>query len=310
LIVYSFKENKSWRFEHPFFFPDPLRGDFNIGGINYQWADEGIFGMALGQKKPDGSKTVYFSPLASFREFSVSNKILQNETRVEDSYHEFTALQERDGDGHTTARVIDEKTGIMLYNLIDQNAIGCWNSNTQYKDANLDIVDQDNRTMIFPADVKIDQENNVWVITDRMPNFLITSVDIKDVNYHIFSAPFDDLIKGTKCTESYVEDRFMSVGQKPTLVDILSPLERMPIEEGAGQSPIVPLGPFAALGNVNRPTGQYNGPPPRPQGPPGGLGFGPGNWHGPEGGWHGSGHWHGSGIWHGPHEHCDMRRRN
>lgn len=30
LIVYSLKDNDSWRFEHPFFFPDPLRGDFNV----------------------------------------------------------------------------------------------------------------------------------------------------------------------------------------------------------------------------------------------------------------------------------------
>lgn len=28
LIVYSLKENRSWRFEHTFFQPDPLRGSF------------------------------------------------------------------------------------------------------------------------------------------------------------------------------------------------------------------------------------------------------------------------------------------
>lgn len=32
LIVYSLKENTSWRFEHSFFFPDPLKGKF----LNYK----------------------------------------------------------------------------------------------------------------------------------------------------------------------------------------------------------------------------------------------------------------------------------
>uniref|UniRef100_A0A182SQV6 Protein yellow n=1 Tax=Anopheles maculatus TaxID=74869 RepID=A0A182SQV6_9DIPT len=47
LIVYSFEQNKSWRFAHSFFFPDPLRGDFNVAGLNFQWGEEGIFGMSL-----------------------------------------------------------------------------------------------------------------------------------------------------------------------------------------------------------------------------------------------------------------------
>lgn len=39
---YSWEQNRSWRFEHSFFMPDPLRGDFNIAGLNFQWGEEGI----------------------------------------------------------------------------------------------------------------------------------------------------------------------------------------------------------------------------------------------------------------------------
>lgn len=53
LIVYSFEENKSWRVKHNFFHFDPLNGDYNVGGVNFQWTD-GIFGMALGKASPDG----------------------------------------------------------------------------------------------------------------------------------------------------------------------------------------------------------------------------------------------------------------
>ncbi|XP_063706289.1 protein yellow-like [Culicoides brevitarsis] len=199
LIVYSFEENTSWRFEHGFFFPDPLRGDFNIGGLNFQWFDEGIFGMSLGPKLTDGTRSVFFSPLASFREFYVSNSILKNSSKPNNSYHDFYYLEERAENGHTTSRVIDETQGVQLFNLIDLNAIGCWDTKKSYSPFNHGIVDQNNETMIFPADIKVDVDQNVWIISDRMPNFLISTLDYNDINFRIFTAKLEDLIKGTIC---------------------------------------------------------------------------------------------------------------
>lgn len=43
LIVFSLREQKTWRFEHSYFMPDPLRGDFNIDGLNFQWGEEGEY---------------------------------------------------------------------------------------------------------------------------------------------------------------------------------------------------------------------------------------------------------------------------
>ncbi|CAH0560780.1 unnamed protein product [Brassicogethes aeneus] len=198
LIVYSWKDNKSWRFQHSFFYPDPLRGDFTIDGLNFQWFEEGIFGMSLTPRHPDGSRTMYFSPLASHREFAVSTNILRNESRVEDSYKDFIALGERGPNSHTTSRVMDGN-GVQFFNLIDQNAVGCWNSQKPYNEQNVDIVDRDDRELIFPADVKVDRQKNLWVISDRMSNFLIAKLDYKDINFRVFFAPIDVLIKGTIC---------------------------------------------------------------------------------------------------------------
>lgn len=92
LIVYSWAKDKTWRFEHSFFMPDPLKGDFNVAGLNFQWGEEGIFGLALSPIMSDGYKTLFFGPLASEREFAVSTKILRDEKRVEDSYHDFQVL--------------------------------------------------------------------------------------------------------------------------------------------------------------------------------------------------------------------------
>ncbi|XP_054727583.1 protein yellow [Anastrepha obliqua] len=199
LIAYSWEQNKSWRFSaHSYFFPDPLRGDYNIAGLNFQWGEEGIFGMALSPIRSDGYRTMFFSPLASHRHFAVSTRILRDESRVEDSYHDFVALDERGPNSHTTARVMSDD-GIELYDLIDQNAVGCWHSSMPYTPQFHGIVDRDDVGLVFPADVKIDENKNVWVLSDRMPVFLLSDLDYNDVNFRIYSAPLSTLIENTVC---------------------------------------------------------------------------------------------------------------
>lgn len=44
---------------------------------------------------------------------------------------------------------------IQLFNLVDQNAVGCWNSKLPYTPDNHGIIAKNDKTMIFPADVKV-----------------------------------------------------------------------------------------------------------------------------------------------------------
>lgn len=198
LIAYSWEQNRSWRFSHSYFFPDPLVGDFNIAGLNFQWGAEGVFGITTSPMGPDGYRTLYFSPLSSHTEFSVSTRILRDETKVKGSYKDFKVVGVRGPDAHTTSKVMDD-TGVQLYNLIDQNAIGCWWSGLPLKPQNVAIVDKDDVGLVFPCDIKIDNQRNVWVISDRMPVFLEAELDYSDINFRIFSAPLDTLLDGTVC---------------------------------------------------------------------------------------------------------------
>ncbi|XP_049865521.1 protein yellow [Pectinophora gossypiella] len=200
LIAYSWELNKSWRFSHDFFRPDPLRGDFNIGGLNFQWGAEGIFGITASPIGADGYRNLYFSPLASHIEFAVSTRILRNETAVSGSYHDFKVVGTRGPNSHTTSHVMSER-GIELFNLIDQNAIGCWNSALQYKPQNIAVVEKDDIGLIFPCDVKIVEEREVWVLSDRMSQFLESEygLDYSDINFRIYTGSLHDLIAGTVC---------------------------------------------------------------------------------------------------------------
>lgn len=216
LIAYSWEQNRSWRFSHSYFFPDPLVGDFNIAGLNFQWGAEGIFGITTSPIGADGYRTLFFSPLSSYTEFAVSTRILRDESKVKGSYKDFRVVGVRGPDAHTTSKTMDD-TGVQLFNLIDQNAIGCWRSTLPHKPQNIAIVDKDDIGLIFPCDVKIDDQRNVWVISDRMPVFLEAELDYSDINFRIFTAPLATLLEGTVCEapQQYVRPIVPKIAPQP-----------------------------------------------------------------------------------------------
>lgn len=86
LHVYSFRQNRLWSFQHNYFNFDPIRGDFDVAGVNFQWND-GIFSVTLGNREWDDYRRAFFHAMASVSEFAVSTKILQNETMSTRSNH-------------------------------------------------------------------------------------------------------------------------------------------------------------------------------------------------------------------------------
>lgn len=50
------------------------------------------------------------------------------------------------------------RNNVQFFTLIQQNAVGCWNSNLPYTQDAVDIIAQDNTTMVFPNDLKVDHE--------------------------------------------------------------------------------------------------------------------------------------------------------
>lgn len=152
-------------------------------------------------------RTVYFHALSSTNEFSVPNYVLQNETRGLDknNYYDFTLVGNRGAKGQSTAEHIDDKTNVMLFTLIQKDAIGCWNIDTPYTKKSLGIVDSDSDSLVFPNDLKVDQNHNVWVLSDRLPLFYFKQLDPTQYNYRVLVGQATELIKGTPCDPNYVK---------------------------------------------------------------------------------------------------------
>lgn len=200
VVVYDFKNDKSYRVKHNFFHFDPLQGDLTVGGVNFQWTD-GVFGMALGKPTNEhGDRTVYFHALASTKEFSVPNTVLKNETFATsgDSYHAYSLLGDRGTKSQATAEFYDEKTDVIFYTQINRDAIGCWNINKPYTPENQGLVDSDSHKLVFPNDLKVDESGNLYVLSDRMPQFIYSKLE-PGYNYRILTGRTEEVIVGTPC---------------------------------------------------------------------------------------------------------------
>lgn len=157
--------------------------------------------MALGKPFADGARTVYFHALSSTVEFAVSNRVLQNETRSTsgEAYFDYKLLGDRGHNGQSSAEFYDDESGVLFYTQVNKDAIGCWNSKKPYTVDTQGLVDSDSDALVFPNDLKIDSERNLWVLSDRMPVFLMKQLNPLEYNYRILKGRVDEMIVGTPC---------------------------------------------------------------------------------------------------------------
>ncbi|KAG5889904.1 hypothetical protein JTB14_008050 [Gonioctena quinquepunctata] len=200
LVVYSFAENDSWRIRHNYFNVDPLKGDLTIGGVSAQ-SPFGIISIALGSLVRNKFRTAYFHSLASTNEFSVSTEVLRNRSQATDprSYVLFKLEGNKGNRAQTSASVFDERTNVLFLGQIQEDSLSCWNPRHKLEPKNVNKVATDHQSLIFINDITIDEDRNLWILSDRMPSFLYGLLNPNDVNYRIFNVPVDEAIRDTRC---------------------------------------------------------------------------------------------------------------
>ncbi|XP_037709172.1 L-dopachrome tautomerase yellow-f2 [Drosophila subpulchrella] len=200
LYVYHLRDDRMWAFEHNYFNFDPLSGDLSIGGQTFRW-DDGIFSVTLGAHKPDGSRDVYFHPMASTNEFVVSNKILQQESNAARSDHgnDFRVLGSRGPSTQSTMHGYDPGTGVIFFAEIQKNGVGCWRPTMPISTGNYGSVDSNAMDMIYPSDLSIDEDGTIWVMSNSMPIFIYSTLDTNIYNFRIWKQNASLAKMGTVC---------------------------------------------------------------------------------------------------------------
>lgn len=206
ILVYSLQANDSWRIQHPYFLPDPLRSDYSIGNLQFQWYD-GIFGIALAEPNKYGFRNVFAHPMSTLFELITTTQKLRNQSiwrNGKEAFGAFQILGSRDDTFQAASSAYDEKSGVLLYSLVSKNAIGCWNSRKYsfYSGSVNDVVASNDETMIYFSDMKVDANSNVWAMSNRLPVILYGKYSPDQYNFRIFSARVQNLIKNTQCEQS------------------------------------------------------------------------------------------------------------
>lgn len=144
-----------------------------------------------------------FQAMSSTRMFSVNTCALQSNRSSEDMFDDFRYLGERQAGMQANSLAFDEATGSLVYPLVNKDAVGCWNPGRfdRMTDENTAVVVKDPYKLEYPADIKVDANHNVWLISDKLPKFLYQSRDfnVTDFNFRVLTAPVADLIEGTVC---------------------------------------------------------------------------------------------------------------
>ncbi|XP_015174123.1 PREDICTED: protein yellow isoform X1 [Polistes dominula] len=206
IVVYDLYKDSSFRFEHHFFFPDPLAAKYELHGIKFQWTD-GIFGIALSPIDIHNDRTLFFHPMSSFREFAVSTSVLRDKRMIEHNIDKFIPIgRPRAKDyGHSSGSVVD-RNGVMFFNMVTRDSVWCWDTRKEYIPQNLGVIGTSNTSLVFPNDIKVDHEENqsVWMISNRLPMYLYENLDSSKINFRIFKAHVTDAVKDTICDPDHV----------------------------------------------------------------------------------------------------------
>ncbi|XP_053602390.1 protein yellow-like [Plodia interpunctella] len=200
VVVYSLKQDDSWRVTHHYFFFDPLSGSYNVGGVKFHWTD-GVFGLALSEPRDNGFRTVFFHALSSTKEFCVSSELLRNYTKLDknQAFQDFKLLGDKGPNSQSSASFYDTKTNVLFYTQVNRDGVGCWNSNKPFTPENNALIISDPKLFEFTNDLKVDSDNILWILSDKMPRFLNAKLDVDDINYRIFSINTTDAIADSVC---------------------------------------------------------------------------------------------------------------
>lgn len=98
----------------------------------------------------------------------------------------------------TSASDLHQSSGVLFLGLVNQNALGCFNTNKGFRLSNFDVVQRDDEKMIYPCDVKI-HNNDVILLTNNMPIFLYSTLNYDQVNFRVWIQNVKAAVKDTRC---------------------------------------------------------------------------------------------------------------
>ncbi|KAL1494118.1 hypothetical protein ABEB36_009767 [Hypothenemus hampei] len=204
LLVYDVANKKSWRIQDKTFYPFPTHGTYNIAGDSFDLMD-GILGLTLSPFVSGKDRILYYHAMSSPTENWVYTSNLRNETIFSEDPAAAPQIFNtyRDERSSQSAAEAMNRDGVLFFGLLSEIQIVCWNSWSEYKKKNFDVIASDSVSLQFPSGIKVisnkKNEEELWILTSRFQRVASGTLTSREINFRIQAGKVEDLIPGTKC---------------------------------------------------------------------------------------------------------------
>lgn len=216
IVVYSKRLNRSWKIREN----NSMRAarnaqEFSVNGTNLNFAIH-IDGIALGpyynpdtgstapslnplnplarnryiQRSQEYERNVYYSPLSSYHLYSIRASLLRDPefARRASPREVFEAVTDVGLKVSQTDGMIMDNRGTLYYGLLKESAIGQWDSYLPFTLDNQLIVARDENFIQWIDGMSFDEEGYLYVVVNRLHNFVAGRLQPNEVNYRILRA--------------------------------------------------------------------------------------------------------------------------
>lgn len=212
IVVYSKRINRSWKIRES----NSMRAarnaqEFIVNGTNLNFAihidgialgpyynpETGLVqnpGLPAGQRGPlrgnNFERNVYYSPLSSYHLYSIPASVLRNEdfARRAQAREVLAAVTDVGLKVSQTDGMIMDNRGVLYYGLLKDNAIAQWDSYTPFTYENQLIIAKDDNFIQWVDGMSFDEEGYLYVVVNRLFNFVAGRLQPNDVNFRILRA--------------------------------------------------------------------------------------------------------------------------
>lgn len=214
IVVFSRRLNTSWKLRED----NSMRAAINavafaVNGSSLNFSIH-IDGIAIGPyfdpnvaETASGSplhynenfeRNIYYSPLSSYHLYSIPASVLRNPdfARTATPRQVLETVTDHGVKISQTDGMIMDNQGNLFYGLLKEHAIASWDSYKPFTLPNQRIVAKDDDYIQWTDGMSFDDEGHLYVIVNRLHNFVAGRLDPSEVNFR--------LLRATTGTYSYV----------------------------------------------------------------------------------------------------------
>ncbi|XP_055680102.1 L-dopachrome tautomerase yellow-f-like [Lutzomyia longipalpis] len=202
LIVYDYRKDKFWAFDHQTFLPVIAESNFVFDKTFKYKLGLGVMSISLGYPDENRDRTAYYNAFSSTAQYAVSTKILKNSRLSPNKFNprDFKIIGYRGCDQQVAKEVIDLTYGVIFFAGIQSHEITCWNINKPLNPDNIGVIYKSNK-ILFTSQMFIDSRGYLWFHISHVPIEFLTllPLNLQEVNSRIFRVKISDAIRGTVC---------------------------------------------------------------------------------------------------------------